>query len=340
MLNVIYMGTPGFAVPALRRLIESGHTVSSVITQPDRQVGRGRKVQMSPVKELALEHNLMVLQPERIRKNDFDQVLALQRPDIIVVAAYGQILPKEILELPRFGCINIHASILPKYRGASPIQRAIMDGERYTGVTIMQMDAGLDTGNIIAFEQVDILDDDDTASLTNLLAVTGAELLMNVLGKIEAEGRVVSTPQDDAASSYAPLLKKEDGLLDWSTDRDALICRIKGLQPWPGAFSFLHGRAWKILKAEYYDDPDGLLALAMEKRGASGNDVEYGQVVLCVKGKGFVVKAGDGFLMISGVQPPDKKPMQAADALNGKLVKEGDLLISDPAFLVGTRGVR
>lgn len=340
-MNIIYMGTPGFAVPPLRRILESGeHTVSAVVTQPDRQVGRGRKIQFPPVKELALEHNLVVLQPEKLRGAQFDKALSIYQPDIIVVAAYGQILPEEILQLPKYGCINIHASILPKYRGAAPIQRAIIDGEKYTGITIMQMEKGLDTGNIIAFEQVDILEDDDTASLSNLLSVTGATLLMNTLAKIEQEGRIVSTPQDHSKATYAGMLSKKDGLLDWTMDKDPLIFRIKGLQPWPGGFSFLHGRAWKILQAEYYDDPDGLLQQSLEEKGMRPEDTDYGQVVLVLKGKGFVLKVGDGFLLVTSVQPPDKKPMQASDALNGKLVKEGDVFISDPAFLEGTSEIK
>jgi methionyl-tRNA formyltransferase len=336
-LNIIYMGTPGFAVPALKRLIESGkHSVSAVVTQPDRKVGRGQKMQQPPVKELALEHNLIVLQPERIRNNAFDQVLRSYNPDIIVVAAYGKILPPEVLNLPRFGCINIHASILPKYRGAAPIQRAIMEGESHTGITIMQMNEGLDTGNIIAFEQVEIYPDDDTASLSNLLAVTGGELLMKVLDQIEADGKIISTPQNDAEATYAPIMSKKDGLLDWALERDQIICRIKGLQPWPGAFSFLHGRAWKILAAEYYDDEHGLLDLAQAQGGAS----EFGTVMTLVKGKGFVVNVADGYLLITAVQPPDKKPMAAADAINGKLVRQGDIFISDPAFLEGTNEIQ
>lgn len=335
------MGTPGFAVPPLKRLIESGnHTVSAVVTQPDRPVGRGQKTQAPPVKELALEHGLMVLQPEKIKNSNFDKQLSMYSPDIIVVAAYGRILPPEVLNMPRFGCINIHASILPKYRGAAPIQRAVIDGERYTGITIMQMNEGLDTGNIIAFEQVEIFPDDDTASLSNLLSVTGGELLLNVLDKIEAEGQVISTPQNDAEATYAPLMTKQDGLLDWSAERDPLIFRIKGLQPWPGAFSFLHGRAWKFIGAEYYEDPDGLLTASLDMDGGRAYDLEPGQVITLIKGKGFVIKVGDGYLLITAVQPPDKKPMQATDAMNGKLVRVGDLFISDPAFLEGTREIK
>jgi methionyl-tRNA formyltransferase len=331
------MGTPGFAVPALKRLIESPkHVVSAVVTQPDRKVGRGQKVQQPAVKELALEHNLIVLQPEKIKKNAFDQMLSMYSPDIIVVAAYGKILPPGVLTLPRFGCINIHASILPKYRGAAPIQRAIIDGATHTGITIMQMDEGLDTGNIIAFEQVEIYPDDDTASLSNLLAVTGGELLMKVLDQIEQDGKIISTPQNDAEATYAPIMSKKDGLLDWALERDQIICSIKGLQPWPGAFSFLHGRAWKILEAEYYPDEHGLLDLAQAQGGAS----EYGTVMQVIKGKGFVVNVADGYLLITSVQPPDKKPMAAADAINGKLVKQGDIFISDPAFLEGTSEIR
>lgn len=331
------MGTPGFAVPALKRLLESGkHTVSAVVTQPDRPVGRGQKLQQPPVKELALDHNVVVLQPEKIKNVAFDKVLSVYGADVIVVAAYGKVLPPEVLNLPRYGCINIHASILPKYRGASPIQRAIMEGDKYTGVTIMQMDEGLDTGNIIAYEQVEIFPDDDTGSLSNLLAVTGGELLIKVLDQIEADGKVISTPQNNDEATYAPLMTKQDGLLDWSLERDQLICRIKGLQPWPGAFSFLHGRAWKILAAEYFEDDHGLLDLAQAEGGAS----EFGTVMELVKGKGFVVNVADGYLLITAVQPPDKKPLAAADVINGKQVKKGDIFISDPAFLEGTSEIR
>lgn len=328
-------------MPALKRLIESDeHTLVAVVTQPDRKVGRGQVLQAPPVKELALEHHLIVLQPERIKNNDFDQVLRMYNPDIIVVAAYGQILPEEILKLPKFGCINIHASILPKYRGAAPIQRAIIDGEQYSGVTIMQMDKGLDTGNIIAFEQVEILPDDDTASLSNLLSVTGGELLMKTLEQIEKDDKVISTAQNHDEATYAPLMSKQDGLINWEQDRDAIISSIKGLQPWPGAFSFLHGRAWKIISAEYYNDVGDLLTASLENHGGSKYDIDTGQVVSVIKGKGFVVKVADGYLLITGVQPPDKKPMDAAASLNGKLVKVGDMFISDPAFLEGTRGIK
>jgi len=331
------MGTPAFAVPPLRRLLDAGHQVSAVITQPDRPVGRGQKVQITPVKELALERHLPVLQPAKLKGQGFDKVLSIYNPDVIVVAAYGRILPPEILSLPRLGCLNIHASILPKYRGAAPIQWAIINGERTTGVTIMQMNEGLDTGNIVSFEQVEILDDDDTHSITNMLSIMGGELLVNTLARIERTGLVESVPQNDADASYAPIMSKTDGLLNWELTNEEIICRIKGLQPWPGAFSFLHGRAWKFIKAEPFADSTGLIGQETDERGRELNLVDPGAVVLLLKGKGFVVKTGDGFLLVTGVQPPDKKPMEALDAMNGKLIRKGDEFISDPEFLTGSR---
>jgi methionyl-tRNA formyltransferase len=335
------MGTPGFAVPPLRRLLESSkHQVVAVVTQPDRPVGRGQKVQMPPVKELALEHSLPMLQPEKIKKTNFDQALSMYNADIIVVVAYGRIIPPEVLNLPKYGCLNIHASLLPKYRGAAPIQWAIINGERYTGVTIMQLDEGLDTGNIIAFEQVDILDDDDHQSVSNMLSVTGGELLLSVLDRIEAAGKVESVPQDHEKATLAPILEKKDGLINWGMTNDEIICRIKGLQPWPTAFSFLHGRAWKFLKAIPFEDPTGIyFGEDRDEHGKVISGPDPGTITAMIKGKGFTVKTGDGHLMVSQVQAPGKKPMTAIDAMNGKLVKKGDEFLSDPAFLEGTAEV-
>lgn len=329
------MGTPGFAVPPLKRLLESPqHQVVAVVTQPDRPSGRGRRVEAPPVKELALEHMLPVLQPEKIRNNNYDQVLASYNPDVIVVVAYGRILPREILELPRFGCLNLHGSILPKYRGAAPIQWAIINGERQTGVTLMKMDEGLDTGEMIAFETVDILEDDNTRSVSNMLSVLGGELLVRNLDRIEREGKITAARQDDSQATYAPLLKKSDGLIDWSLSTEDIIFRINGLQPWPTAFSFLHGRAWKFLKAQPFEGQGGLNLAEMQE-----NDYDPGRVTATIKGHGFTVRTGSGHLLVTRVQPPDKKAMAATDALNGKLVKKGEEFISDPAFLEGTAEV-
>jgi methionyl-tRNA formyltransferase len=341
-LRIVYMGTPGFAVPPLKRLIESGkHEIVAVVSQPDRPVGRGQKISAPAVKELALEFHLPVLQPDKIKKTQFDQVLAFYKPDVIIVAAYGKILPPEIIRLPRYGCINIHASLLPKYRGAAPIQWAIINGEHVTGVTIMQMDDGLDTGNIIAFEQVEILDDDDTQSISNLLSVTGGELIVNVLDRIEQSGKVESVPQDNSKASHAPMLEKQDGLIDWTKSNDDIIYRIKGLQPWPGAFSFLHGRAWKFLKATPFMDPSGLVfPEPVDERGRPIPARDPGTVTALIKGQGFTVKTGDGHLLVTAVHAPGKKPMLAVDAINGQLVKKRDAFISDPAFLAGTDEIK
>lgn len=340
-MRIIYMGTPGFAVPPLRRLLESRQQqVVAVVTQPDRPVGRGQKVQSPPVKELALEHHLPVLQPEKIKKSNFDQALAVYSPDIIVVVAYGRIIPPEVLNLPKYGCLNIHASLLPKYRGAAPIQWAIINGEKHTGVTIMQLDEGLDTGNMIAFEQIDILDDDDTQSVSNMLSVTGADLLMRVLERIETAGKVESVPQDHSRATLAPLLEKKDGLINWGMKNEEIICRIRGLQPWPTAFSFLHGRAWKFLNAQPFNDHGGLyFSEQRDEQGRLLPPPDPGTVTAMIKGKGFTVKSGDGNLLITQVQAPGKKPMSSIDAMNGKLVKKGDEFLSDPAFLEGTAEV-
>ncbi len=323
------MGTPGFAVPPLKRLIEAGHQVMAVVTQPDRPSGRGKKVHLPPVKELALEHAIPVLQPTKLRNAGFDQVLKVYDPDVIVVAAYGRILPPEILTLPRHGCINIHASLLPRYRGAAPIQWAVINGERKTGVTIMRMDEGLDTGDIIATEEVEILDDDDTQSVANMLSVIGAEALLKVLARIGETGRVDGTPQNHDEATLAPILKKADGLLDWTMTNEEIICHIRGLQPWPAAFSFFQGQPWKFLRAEPFDDPGGVFT------GGRQGELDPGRVTAVVKGRGFTVRTGDGHLLMTVVQPAGKKPMSGVDVINGQLLKKSDGFVSDPAFLLG-----
>jgi methionyl-tRNA formyltransferase len=332
------MGTPGFAIPALERLIESAHEVVAVVTQPDKPAGRGKKLHAPPVKEIALAHNIPVLQPAKLRGMQFDAVLRTWSPDIIVVVAYGKILPSELLSLAKYGCVNIHASLLPRYRGAAPIQWAVINGDQATGVTIMQLDEGMDTGNIIAFEKIEILDDDDMLSVSNMLSVLGAELLMKVLDSIEAAGRVESVPQDHSQATMAPVLKKTDGLVDWAMPNEQIICRIRGLQPWPTAFSYLHGKAWRFLKAELFPDPDNLF-FGTPMGQDPKHQAEPGAVTAVIKGKGFTVKTGDGNLLVTGVQPAGKGAISGIDAVNGKLVKQGDLFISDPAFLEGTRDV-
>jgi methionyl-tRNA formyltransferase len=339
-MKLIFMGTPEFAVPTLQRLIDSSHELLAVVTQPDRPVGRGKHVQMPPVKQLALTHNIPVHQPEKLRGTGIDDVIRGYAPDAIIVVAYGKIIPKSILDIPKFGCINIHGSLLPKYRGAAPIQWAIIRGERTTGVTIMQLDEGMDTGNMIASEPVDILDDDGTKSVSDALSIVGADLLLRVLDEIESKGMVESTPQDHAQATMAPILKKADGLIDWNLGNEEIILRIQGLQPWPTAFSFLHGRAWKFLRAQPFDDPENLVFPPINTTEETSRGYEPGRVSAVIKNRGFTVRTGDGHLLVTHVQPADKKPMSAVDAINGKLVKKGDEFISDPAFLEGTPEVK
>jgi methionyl-tRNA formyltransferase len=340
-MKVVFMGTPGFATPALKRLLESKHQVMAVVTQPDKPVGRSSRPQAPPVKDLALEHHLPVLQPPKMRGTGFDKALQVYSPDIIVVVAYGKLIPKEVLDLPKYGCINIHGSLLPKYRGAAPIQWAIVNGERRTGVTIMRLDEGMDTGDIIATSEVDILDDDDAMSVSNMLSVTGAELLMKVLDDIEARGSVEATPQDDSQATYAPMIKKTDALVDWNHTNEQIICRIRGLRIWPTAFSFLRGQVWKFLDAEPFVDPSGLFFPKPEGLEAKYHrEMDPGRVTALIKGRGFAVKTGDGHLLVKLAQPAGKKPMSGVDVVNGKLLKMGDEFISDPAFLEGTEEVR
>lgn len=330
-LNIVYMGTPAFAVPPLKRLLESSHSVTAVVTQPDRPAGRGKQLTAPPVKEFALVHNLPVLQPEKLKGQKYDGILASYRPDIIIVVAYGRILPPEILKLPKYGCLNIHASLLPKWRGASPIQHAILNGDKTTGVTIMQLDEGMDTGPIVAQQDIDILDDDDYVSISNMLSVIGGEQLIQSLARIEEEGAVHSTPQIHELATYATLLGREDGLIDWKLTSEELTFRIKGLQPWPGAFSFLQGAMWKFLRAQpvYEWDQEE----ASEHLEKDADSQVPGTVTGLWKKKGFFVRTGDGHLLVTAVQPPGKKPLAATDIVNGSLIDAGRQFISDPGLI-------
>lgn len=330
-LTIVYMGTPAFAVPPLKRLVESRHNVAAVVTQPDRPAGRGKQLTAPPVKEFALQNHLPVLQPEKLRGQRYDTILASYRPDIIVVVAYGRILPPEILQLPKYGCLNIHASLLPKWRGASPIQHAIMNGDRITGVTIMQLDDGMDTGPIVAQQDIEILEDDDYVSVSNMLSVIGGEQLIQCLDRIEEEGRVQCTPQIHELATYATLLKREDGLIQWNRPAEDLVCRIKGLQPWPGGFSFLQGAMWKFLRAQpvyEWDREDAKQYLMTD-----ADQQAPGTVTGVARRKGFFVRTGDGHILVTAVQLPGKKPMAATDIVNGGLIEPGRLFISDPGLL-------
>ena len=234
-MKLIFMGTPDFSVGALKALIEAGHEIQAVVTQPDKPKGRGKAVLMTPVKEVALEHGIPVYQPVRIRKEpEFIEMLKAMEPDAMVVVAFGQILPKEVLDIPRYGCVNIHASLLPKYRGAAPIQWAVVDGERESGVTTMLMDEGLDTGDMLE-KAVVVLDEKETGgSLHDKLSEAGGRLIVSTLKKLE-EGTAVRTPQGETPTAYARMLDKSLGDIDWTMDAAAIERLIRGLNPWPSA---------------------------------------------------------------------------------------------------------
>lgn len=243
------MGTPGFAVPTLRALIESENEVVAVITKPDTPKGRGRRVFPPPIKTLAIDFNIPFLQPDKIKTEEFYSELKEYEPDMICVAAYGKILPKNILDLPRYGCINVHASLLPKYRGAAPINWAIIRGEEITGVTTMMMDEGMDTGDMLLQKEVKIEVEDDAESLSEKLSIVGADLLLETM-RLQKQGRLARIPQGHSKATYAPMLKKEDGIIDWRKSSEEIKNLIRGTLPWPGAHTTIDGKNLKLYKAE------------------------------------------------------------------------------------------
>lgn len=307
-MRIIYMGTPDFAVCALSSLIESGYDVAGVVTQPDRPKGRGGKVMYPPVKEEALKHNIDIIQPCRVKDEAGVAWIRDKNPDLIVVAAFGQILSKEILDIPKYGCINIHASLLPKYRGASPIQQAVIDGEAYSGVTIMMMDEGLDTGDIIMQKKVKIESCDTGGTLHDKLAVLGGELVVEAVKSIE-KGTFTRTPQGDDFS-YAGIIDKKMGLIDFSMEAEAVERLIRGLNPWPSAYTYIGGKLLKIWAA-CADNPE-----------CPG---EYGEVVK-VDSDSFSIKTGKGLLKVLELQPEGKRRMKVSDYLNGAGIRAGVIL--------------
>jgi methionyl-tRNA formyltransferase len=292
------MGTPQFAVGPLRAVAAAGHEIAGVVTRTDKPAGRGRSLTAPPVKSAAEEMGLPVYQPKRVRETAFIDQLRSIGPEAIVVAAYGQILPKELLTLPKYGCLNIHASLLPFYRGAAPINWAIIRNETRTGITIMQMDEGMDTGAILLQESV-LIDPLDTAgTLTEKLSAVGAKLITAALQLI-TDNRLLPTPQDGSRATLAPLLKKEDGLIDWNLPAADIHNRIRGLSPWPGAYTLLDGKIVKIIAAEAVNGA-GRPAMLYEK---DDHTLEIG--------------TGAGLLRIVSIQPEGKRPMTAGDFLRG-----------------------
>ena len=309
MLRLVFAGTSEFAVPSLEALVASPHEVIAVVTQPDRPQGRGREVQVSPVKQVALAHSIPILQPEKIRDPASVADLKEVGPvDVFVVAAYGQIIPKDLLDWPKCGAVNVHGSILPKYRGAAPIQHALIVGEEQTGVTTMMMDAGLDTGDILLQEPVDIYPDEDAGELSKRLAILGSRLLIRTLDGLE-NGTINPIPQDDDLATVARSLPHDAGLVDWSLGSSDIVNRIRGCTPKPGAFARLHGAQMKIWKAVVND--------------SDANFGKPGQVT-SINADGIVVATGSGSLQLKEVQPESRKRMSAADFARGAKLAVGD----------------
>ena len=310
-MRIVFMGTPDFAVGSLQALCESGkHEILAVVTQPDRPKGRGNKLLQTPVKEYALEQGLTVYQPQKVKTPEFVELLHDLQPELIVVAAFGQFLSKEILELPKYGCINVHASLLPKYRGAAPIQYAIIKGEKESGVTIMQMDIGMDTGAMLDKVVVPIAENTTMGELHDALREQGATLLLQVIDKIAA-GTAVAEPQDNEQATYATLLDRSMEHIDWSKTAQEVHNLIRGFNPAPSTFTKLpNGKSLKIW---------GSKMTGKSSTAAAGTVIETGK-------HSFFVACGEGVLEITEVQPESKKRMPAQVFLNGRGVQEGDLL--------------
>ena len=311
-MNIVFMGTPDFAVPSLLQLLEKGYNVVGVVTQPDRPKGRKRVLTPPPVKVAALEAGIPVMQPERIRHPEAVAELASWQPDLIVTAAFGQILPKAVLDMPRLGCINVHASLLPRYRGGAPIHRAIMNGETKTGVTIMYMAEGLDTGDIISKVEVPITDNDNVGTMFEKLAHAGANLLMETLPDLMA-GRAPRIPQNDAEATYAPNITREEEWIDWNRSATELFNQVRGLNPWPVAYTLWQGETMKIWES-------AVLPGVTPQEG-----VEPG-TVLRTGAQGIDVACGSGVLRLTVVQPSGKKAMPAGEFVRGGKLTEGTVL--------------
>lgn len=309
-MRVIFMGTPDFSVGTLEALIAAGHEVCLAVTQPDKPKGRGGKMQYTPVKEKALFYNIPVYQPKRVRDPECVEELRKYNADVMVVIAFGQILPKEILEMTPYGCINVHASLLPKYRGAAPIQWAIIEGEEVTGVTTMQMDEGLDTGDMILKAEVPVAADETGESLHDKLAAAGAALCVETLKALE-DGTAVREKQGESPTAYAKMLTKELGDIDWAEPAVKIERLVRGLNSWPGTYTHWNGKVMKIWRAA---------AEASETA-----DAQPGTVV-SVEKENFAVQTGDGVLRVLEVQMPGKKRMDAGAFLRGNTMEPGELL--------------
>lgn len=306
-MALIFFGTPQFAVPSLKALIDEKEDVALVVTQPDKVKGRGHMLSSPPVKDLALLYGLKVLQPDKIRDEGLYNELRSIAPEFIIVVAYGKILPEEILNIPKFGCINVHASLLPKYRGAAPIQWALINGEKVTGITTMLMDKGLDTGDVLLRSELEIRAEDNSETLFKKLSELGAKTLIDTIKGIR-EGKIKPVPQTGQAS-YALPLKKEDGRIDWNRSAEELFNFVRGMYPWPSAFCYFNNERIKIVRSR-------------KSEVGSQKKVVPGRVVKASDGE-LIVETGKGFLVIEELQPEGKKVMSAKAFLAGRKLKEG-----------------
>lgn len=309
-MRIVYMGTPDFAVPCLEMIINQDYELVGVVTQPDRPRGRGQKLHPPPVKVVADKKGISVYQPDKIRTPEFLDTLTGLAPDIIVVVAYGKILPQEILQLPPGGCVNVHASLLPKYRGAAPIHWAVINGEEKTGITTMYMDKGMDTGDMILNSEISIGPDDTVGDIHDRLATLGAAVLEETL-KLASDGKAPRTPQDHNQATYAPMLKKEHEVINWHNSALGIKNQIRGMNPWPGTFTTLAGEVLKVWRAEVVDDAHW--------------GYKPGTIVSSNKGQ-FIVQAGDGCLSLLEVQLQGGKRLVIDDFMRGKTIPQGTIL--------------
>ena len=304
--RIIFFGTPSFALPILQGLLKGPEEVVGVVTQPDREKGRGRKIVISPVKEIALQNGLVLLQPEKVKEEAFREAVAVLQPDLLAVVAYGQILPKSVLSIPRYGAVNVHASLLPRYRGAAPIAWAILRGENVTGVTTMLMDEGMDTGGILLQEEVPIGHEQTCESLHDRLATLGDQLLSRTLEKMKA-GEIRPVPQDHSKATYAPPLKKEDGHIHWEKEAGEIDRQIRAFNPWPGAFTKWGGRLLKVFGGE------------IRAKTPSGKPGE----VIWVGSDFIEVETGKDSYLIEEVQLEGRKRMTIREFLSGHSISVG-----------------
>ncbi len=312
-MKIVFMGTPGFALPSLRRLLEEGHKIQLLVTRQDKPKGRGRKLSPPPTKELAISQGIPVEQPTNLRSPDFYHRLKSLQPEVIAVVAYGKILPQELLDVPPYGGVNLHASLLPRYRGACPINWALINGEQETGVTTIKMSAEMDAGDILLARRVAIAPGEAAEELEERLSLVGAELLCETLDRLK-ESQITPRPQDHSQATFAPRLKKEDGRIDWGKGAEQIFNAIRGLTPWPGAYSMFRGKMVIFRRGELFDVPAGKEIPVREP----------GEIVALDK-RGIVIQCGDGaYLLIEELQPESRRRMRAVDFVNGYRVKSGE----------------